>query len=157
MPEKQELLKEFSNLCTYVESLRNIKPEKWIAPIAEGKWSIRDIVAHMMLWDQHFLEEAIQKLAQQAPLTLKHLDFDDFNSNAVEFAKTKSKDEIIDLTIRYRTEIINHLSSLSDEAFTAEHLDGDGQPFTAQQYVLDFLWHDNHHVKQMVEFLGLSE
>lgn len=74
MQHKQQLLDEFSTLISFVESLRELDDQIWMMPIAEGKWTPRDIVAHIMLWDQYFLEEAIQKITSQQPVTLQHLD-----------------------------------------------------------------------------------
>lgn len=156
MKSKTALLEEFAYLNTFVETLRGIEESKWTAPIEEGKWSVRDIVAHMMLWDEYFLTEAIEKIAEGKPITYRKLNFDDFNQNAIEYAKTKTKNEIIDFTIQYRNRIIENLSSLSDEEFNKVHKDGDGNAFQARQYVLDFLWHDNHHIKQMKKFLAVS-
>ncbi|MFD0589509.1 hypothetical protein ACFQZE_16090 [Paenibacillus sp. GCM10027627] len=39
----------------------------------------KDIICHMMKWDNYFYEEAIAKITQGEPLTVKHLNFDEFN------------------------------------------------------------------------------
>lgn len=157
MPNKQQLLEEFSALISFVESLRELDEQLWVTPIQEGKWTTRDIVAHIMRWDQYFLEEGIKKIASQQPVTIQHLDFNAFNQNAVEFAKEKSKQEIINLTIFYRSEILRQIASLSGEEFTKEHLDGDGHKFSAYQYLLDFIPHDVHHIDQIKAFISKAQ
>ncbi|WP_054789129.1 MULTISPECIES: hypothetical protein [unclassified Gracilibacillus] len=61
MQKREQLMKEFSELIQFVESLRELDQLTWITPLAEGKWTLRDVVAHIMLWDKYFLEEGIQK------------------------------------------------------------------------------------------------
>lgn len=102
MNTNEQLIQQFSYFATYADSLRLTDDEKWTVPIAKGKWSVRDIVAHMMLWDRYFLEGAIQKITDQKRITTRELDFDEFNKRAVDYAKTKSKEEIIGEAIQYR-------------------------------------------------------
>lgn len=149
MNTNEQLIEQFSYFVAYVDSLRLTDDEKWTAPIAEGKWSVRDIVAHMMLWDRYFLEGAIQPIADQKEITTSELDFDEFNKRAVDYAKTKSKEEIIGEAIKYRREILSLLKSFTNENFMKAHEDADGNPFTIHQYVNDFIWHDQHHIGQM--------
>jgi uncharacterized damage-inducible protein DinB len=156
LQKKQQLLEEFSVLISFVESLRELDEQLWVTPIQEGKWTTRDIIAHIMRWDQYFLEEGIQKIASQQPVTIQHLDFQEFNQKSVEFAKGKSKQEIIDLTIFYRSEILRQIASLSDVEFTKEHLDGDGNKFSAYSYLMDFIPHDFHHIDQIKAFTSKS-
>lgn len=153
MTNRAQLVEEFAYLITYVDTLRNLDDSVWTAPIAPGKWSTRDVVAHIMLWDKYFLEKAIAPIVADQPLTLQHLDFDEFNRKAVEYAGTKDKMEIIALTIRYRSEILECLGQLSDEEWIEEHLDGDGHLFAIDHYVPDFIVHDQHHLKQIQAFL----
>ncbi|MCE5172986.1 hypothetical protein LQV63_27365 [Paenibacillus profundus] len=75
---------------------------EWQTPIDGGKWTIHDIVSHIMLWDKYFYEEAIYPIANDKQMTVSHLDFDAFNKEAIEYGKTITKDELIQLTTHYR-------------------------------------------------------
>jgi Uncharacterized protein conserved in bacteria len=151
---REQLTDAFARLIPFVEGLRQLDEETWTMPIARNKWTTRDIIAHIMLWDKYFLECAIAKIAARQPLTVKHLDFDEFNCNAVDYAKTRGQAELLDLAIRYRTEIIEHLRQLSDSEWTEVHQDGEEQPFAIDHYVPDFIAHDEHHRKQLEHFLN---
>ncbi|WP_462411719.1 DinB family protein [Neobacillus sp. Marseille-QA0830] len=154
MKKKEELINEFSKLISFVESLRELDEEKWTTPIEEGKWATRDVVAHIMLWDQYFLEEAIKKITSHQSLTVKHLDYDEFNKKAIEFAKEKSKRDIIDMSIYFRKELIHHLGSISNEDFTKAYIDGDGNHFSADNYLMSFISHDFYHINQLKLFFS---
>jgi hypothetical protein len=62
--------------------------------------------------------------------------------------------EIIDLTIYYRSEILRHLDLIAEEDFTKEHIDGDGNKFSAYNYLMDFIPHDSHHIDQLKAFFS---
>ncbi|MCU9614438.1 DinB family protein [Caldibacillus lycopersici] len=156
MQSKEQLINDFSTLISFVQSLAALDEKRWLTPIQEGKWTTRDIIAHIMLWDKYFLEEAIIKIVDQHPVTVKHLDFDQFNKNAVIYAKGKSKQEICDMAIYYRAKIVSHLKYLSDEEFFKEHIVGDGNKFSAYSYIEDFIDHDTHHINQVKKFLATS-
>nr|WP_144929304.1 DinB family protein [Paenibacillus bovis] len=83
MQSKEELLNGFSALISFVKSIRDLDDETWVSPIAEGKWTTRDIIAHIMLWDKYFLENAIERITNRKVISAKHLDFNEFNKEAV--------------------------------------------------------------------------
>ena len=155
MAKREQLLTEFATLITFIESLRSLDNQLWSSSLGEGKWTPRDVVAHIMLWDKYFLESAIEKIANNQSLTLKNMDFDEFNRHSREYAESISEQEILDLTIRNRSEILNLLESLSDEDFIKEYMDGDGNEFSIYQYLEDFISHDLHHINQLKAILKL--
>lgn len=148
-----EMVQEFKAFIDYVEEIKVVDEEVWDQPIAEGKWSIKDIMSHIMLWDKYFYEEAIEKINLRQPLTVKHLNFDEFNANAVEYAKTQTRDAIIDQLIVYRMKIINSVSGLSEDEYLQGYKDGDNKKFTIRGYLRSFISHDKHHKKQIVSYL----
>jgi len=152
-----EMVEEFRAFIDYVNEIRVIDEEIWNHPIAEGKWSIKDIMSHIMLWDKYFYEEGVEKIKLGQPLTVKHLDFDEFNANAVKYAKTQTKDAIVDQFIVYRTKIINSVSGLSEDDYLKGYKDGDKKKFTLRGYLRSFVSHDKHHKKQIEKYLKTSK
>lgn len=57
MSRKENLINNLKHYADWLEILEEIEDEKWITPIAEGKWSVSEIVSHIMFWDQHILSE----------------------------------------------------------------------------------------------------
>ena len=55
-------MSSFSKLISFADQLRDMDENTWVTPYKPGKWTIRDIVTHIALWDQYFLENAIQKI-----------------------------------------------------------------------------------------------
>jgi hypothetical protein len=123
--------------------------EIWNMNVEEGKWTIREIVSHIMLWDKYFLEEAFEKIFNKSDLTVQHLNFDEFNSKAKIYVKTISITELSEKAIFYREQIIKQIITFRDDEYMKTYTDGDGKPFYVTQYLKDFIWHDQHHINQM--------
>jgi hypothetical protein len=151
--ELQELIIEFKKWINFTRSLQELPEAVWELSLEEGKWTVRDIVSHIMLWDKYFYEEAIDKIAHYKPVTLKHLNFDEFNSKAIVYGRTITTSELIGKTIYYREKIIQDINALSEELVRNNYIDGDGNVFHIPQYIKDFIWHDQHHMNPLKTFL----
>lgn len=151
--ETKELIKSFEEWIFFIHSVRELSEEIWDSSIESGKWTVRDIVSHIMLWDKYFYEEAIVNIATDKLLTLKHLNYDDFNRKAMDYGRTLKTNELIEMTIFCREKIIEDINRLSDEVIDQNYLVGDNNLFNISQYLKDFIWHDQHHMKPLKEYL----
>ena len=148
----KQLILEFESLIPYIQSLNNLEDGDWEAPVETGKWSLKDMLCHIMLWDKYFYEEALVKMKEGQPLTAAHQDFNEFNVRAVIYAKTVTRQEAIAQFILYRSKIIELADAASDEALEQFYPDGDGRKFSIRNYLRDFIPHDKHHKKQMEKY-----
>ncbi|OPA73794.1 hypothetical protein BVG16_27325 [Paenibacillus selenitireducens] len=153
MPNTIEMIEEFKSFIPYVMTLNDLDEAHWNSSLEEGKWSLKDVISHIMLWDKYFYEEAIEKIKQKKPLTVRHLNFDEFNANAREYAKTQTKEGIVQQFVDYRTKIIHDISGLSEEEYVQEYLDGDQNKFSIREYLIGFVPHDEHHKKQIENYV----
>ena len=152
--DRQAGLQQFGEWITYVKELAAYDEAFWNQPIAANKWTVRELVSHMLLWDKYFNEGAIERIAQGEALTLQHLDFDAFNANAKVYGRETSVKELISQAIQYRTQIIHHIALLSEAQYVEVYQDGDGNPFAVEHYLRDFYDHDQHHLQQMKALEG---
>ncbi|MDR9854461.1 DinB family protein [Paenibacillus sp. VCA1] len=150
MNTKQEKLAAFAELVGFAESLERLTEEAWVGPIAEGKWSPRDIISHMMLWDNYFLENAVRPMAEHRPMTLKPLDFDEFNRDAAAYGRTRSKQDLIRQTVEARKRLIEVIESIPESEFGHKYED----KLSVDEYLLDFYEHDRHHMGQINTYLA---
>lgn len=147
--EREQLLQKFGEWIPFVTDLGTYNERIWDQRIAADKWTVREVVIHILRWDEFFYEEAIAKVSAGLPLTVKHLDFNVFNSSARTYGKTAAIADLVHQAVQSRHRIIEVLSGLTDEQYTATYQDGNGQPFEAGQYMKDFIWHDQHHIGQI--------
>lgn len=148
----KQLILEFESFIPYIQSLDSMEDADWEAPLEAGKWSLQDVLCHIMLWDKYFYEEALVKIQEGLPLTAAHLDFNAFNANAVLYARTVTRQEAIRQFVLYRTKITGLAASFSDAALEQNHPDGDGKKFNIRRYLRDFISHDKHHKKQIEKY-----
>ncbi|WP_068612755.1 DinB family protein [Paenibacillus tuaregi] len=146
MTLKDDLLVEFEEWSGFVDRIAH---QDWNVSLGEGKWTIHDVVCHIYLWDKYFLEEAIKPISEGQPLTLRHLDYNEFNRKAVEAGSKLTKPELIELTRQFRSSIVTEIRDQEPSKFTEEYVDADGNKFSVESYLKDFIWHDRHHMKQI--------
>ncbi|MBM7564595.1 DinB family protein [Paenibacillus sacheonensis] len=150
-----QLMQSFQALIPFVQSLRSMSDEQWHSPLQPGKWSTCAVIGHIMLWDRHFIAEAVQPLASGTPLTLRHSDYDLFNQEAAANAVTIHRDQLIADCVAHRHRLIDLITSMSAEQRDGLYMDGDGNPFAIQNYLEDFIGHDRHHRTQIEYFLSV--
>ncbi|MCE5171112.1 DinB family protein [Paenibacillus profundus] len=154
--ERSGILQQFGEWIAFVNDLNNRNEEVWEIR-EEGKMSIREIVSHIMRWDEYFYQHAIAKIVQGQPLTVQHLNFDEFNREAAAYAHTIPLDQLVRETLQCRQNVIDAIAEMSEEEYLQSYVDGDGNPFSTPQYLQDFLWHDRHHMEPMRGLLDKGE
>jgi uncharacterized damage-inducible protein DinB len=147
---KQEFQLHYSHMNEWFRSLDGKKDEKWLEPLAEGKWSQAAVVAHLLFWDQYSLEERFPHIREGVTLE-RFPDFQSVNDRAEEYAHNGiEKADLIKELLEVRKKIEFYLDSLTEEDLrTAFHI-GE-HPLTLGEYFEDFASHDLHHKKQLVE------
>lgn len=153
MEEKGQLLQQFHNWVNLVHILEDQEAALWNTPIAEGKWTVRDVVSHIMHWDMYFLNEAIVKIVQNQPVSSKHLDYDEFNEQAREIGRKISLARLAEQSIELREQIMHHITSMTEEQYDGIYMDEDGNNFGVAAYLQDFIEHDQHHMRQIMNLL----
>lgn len=151
--EKKQLLRTFGEWNTFVTDLDKYGDRFWDQSVEPGKWSVREVVAHILRWDHYFYEEAIVKVNAGLPLTVKHLDYDVFNEKSKIYGKAAAKADLASEAVHSRNLIIETIVNLTDEQYDAAYVDADGRPFEVTQYLKDFIWHDRHHMLQIRRLL----
>ncbi|MBE9913838.1 DinB family protein [Paenibacillus donghaensis] len=149
MYTKQEKLEAYAEWITFAQSLKDLPEEKWTGPIAEGKWSPRDIVSHIMLWDKYFLENAVCPMAEHRPMTLKNQDFNEFNRDAAAYGLTQSKEALISQTVDARQQLLEVLQNIPESEYAYKYED----TLSVDEYLLDFYEHDRHHMAQIKGYI----
>lgn len=148
-----QMVEEYNGFIPFMASICELEDRYWDTPIAEGKWTVKDMLCHIMLWDKYFYEDAIEKIKLGEPLTVKHQDFNQFNAHAIQYAKSRTKLEIYDQFIEYRSKIIRTISGLQEEEYLRSYMDGDGKKFSINGYLRGFIPHDKKHKKQIQSFI----
>jgi len=150
---KQRLMDELRKFPAFVKSLESIGDETWFEPLGEGKWSIHDIVAHIMKWDEYFNQVTFPSLTpSERPELNEHPDYLGYNEQSVRYGRTRTRAQIVEETLRNRQLLMENLDRLEEDKFLAVY--PGARQFTLESYLRAFFSsHDRHHMKQIQDFL----
>ncbi len=88
-----------------------------------------------MRWDQYFYESAILKIAAGDRLTLQHLNYDEFNQEAMKYAVSVPAEELVKKAIDVRMNIIGTIRDMPEDKKVETYTDADGKEFFIPQYL----------------------
>lgn len=151
--EQQQVLQAFEDYEVYMESLQKTLSESDDAhkPIADGKWSIAQMVMHLAEWDRFIRSERLPHMEEGA-----HLDplpeVDEFNRRAIDKAETMNFSSIVTQAIEERRLLRERLASATPSQWNAVY-SVDDKNMTMGRYFGGLAEHDAHHFKQIDTFL----
>lgn len=147
--KQTKVLKQFSDFLLWVENLRDTAQDLWLKPISTGKWSLREILTHIMYWDRNSLERMVPNMTEGAKLFF--VDIEKHNQEAAVLAQSyNSLDVLIDDLVMTRKQLLGLLEEKNNDTtrFTI-----DNRNYTYKKFVNVFIHHDDHHKKQIDGFL----
>ncbi|MFF2479922.1 DinB family protein [Paenibacillus sp. NPDC058071] len=157
MNRKEQLIAEFEALIPFVESLRKYGEGRLTSPIGEGKWSLKDMLSHFMLWDRYYIERALEPIAErkdEAVIAVSNqFEIESYNQQAIAFAEGRTASDVMDLMIETRQRVLYLLEQIPEDLYDKSYSDLDGDPFNIAEYVTDMTGHDGHHLAQMKDYI----
>ncbi|HHT7238085.1 MULTISPECIES: DinB family protein [Bacillus] len=160
---ENKIINDFKEYSIWVSTLKDMKEELWTAPISEGKWTVGEIISHIMNWDEYLLGETLSSVREGHGMEFP--DFDTYNKIASNYAKSGiSKRKLIEEAKAKRELLVKEVCRLSVDKLN-EHLTANGVaycPHTGMPYSLiyiikEFVDHDNHHKRQIINFLSEND
>ncbi|MDN5710575.1 MAG: DinB family protein [Planococcus sp. (in: firmicutes)] len=151
--EQQQVLQAFDDYEIYMESLQKTLAESDDAhkPIADGKWSIAQMVMHLAEWDRFIRSERLPQMKQGG-----HLDplpeADKFNRHAIDKANSMEFPAIVTQAIEERSLLKKRLASATPGQWNAAFY-VDDKEMTMGRYFGNLTKHDAHHFQQINTFL----
>lgn len=144
---KQEVLNHYDYTVDWVENLNNLPEEIWRTQIAQGKWSIAEIVGHLIPWDEFLLTKRIPYFLTAALLP-NSPESELVNQQSAQVTRNRSKKETIKLFMSNRTLLIQSLNDLPDELWKQDLFIG-GNSISLTEYFTGLVEHDIHHIHQI--------
>lgn len=143
-------VQELEKMLSFAEQLQSYDNRMLTLPIQPGKWSIREITAHLYYWDRHMTESVMPQAADGAVLSpLPYPEI--FNRAAVASLEGRAASAIISNFIEVRKGFIEQIKELSEE--THFIIRGTNGEFSRSRIIQMFAEHDQHHKQQMHDFL----
>ena len=142
-----QIIAHYKESITWINRIRNVPEDVWRKQIAKGKWTIAEVIGHMIPWDEFVLHKRLPYLLTSLPLP-KSPDVNCLNQQSSIESRNRPKAETIQLFITVRKRLIGQLNDISDEVWTKEFLLGN-QTISLYNYMSGLAEHDIHHFRQI--------
>ena len=159
MNDEKMIIERFGHYTAWLDTLKDIEEMRLYHPIAEGKWSLAEIIAHIAKWDIHLREVVLPAVRNREGMTFP--DFAPFNQQASDYAKSGLPfAELLTQAKSARLLLVKELEAMPLDRLTMP-LTSNGEthcPFTGAPYSLlytieEFTLHDYHHQEQVRQYL----
>ncbi|PEB51395.1 hypothetical protein CON65_11070 [Bacillus pseudomycoides] len=157
---ENKIINNFKEYSSWLSTLKDMEEEFWTTPISEGKWTVAEIISHIMNWDKYLLSKILPLVREGKGMEFP--DFDIYNKIASDYAKSGiSPIKLLEEAKDKRELLVKELSVMPADKLN-EHLTANGVshcPHTGMSYSLlyiikEFVDHDNHHKRQITQFLN---
>jgi hypothetical protein len=166
MPIRSQLHRKESTLAALIEARQNILAE--MSKLSEtqqdqiflGIWSVKDLLSHLIGWDESNLRAAKSILKGQVPSFYEHSDRDwqTYNAILVKKYKKDSLRELIASTRDSQKELIEFLQSIPSENFNKDFgVRFRGYKVTIQRLLEAETKDEQTHHRQITDFFKESK
>jgi uncharacterized damage-inducible protein DinB len=153
MRNPQELVSRMQDFCGFLAGLGGVRAEVLLAPMAEDKWSVQETIAHIMAYDESFLQSAVLPIEEgRQPHIPDEAGNQSFNERAAALGRKLTKAEVLERATQARRQLVDHLQRLPAEAFRTKP-EGRADADMAELLYRDFVSHDKGHVERMQRYL----
>lgn len=155
-----EQLFQLNSLINWYESLPLSDQELMNKPITEGKFSVKEIIAHLYRWDEFLLNVGIPSILESG--TINFPNFHDYNHESAKLVLDKGIQEVITQAIKSRKNLVKCFNEHQEFALKQismngkTHIPNTDQHYTFYYLIEDFSEHDQHHKKQIEDFLHIQ-
>lgn len=149
--KKEIILTHYRNSIIWVKSLEHLSDEKWRMPIEENKWTIAEVIGHLIPWDQFISEQRLPYIFSDKILPTSP-DPQRVNAQAAEMSRIKTKEEIIQLFLDSRQRLIDLMTNIPEKQWNTDLQIGN-KTISLFTYFLGMIEHDEHHFRQITNKL----
>ena len=129
------------NLDTVISFYKDIPKEKHRLCYAEGKWTIKDILLHIIDTERIFAYRAL-RIARQDKTPMVGFEQDDYVANG--YAESRTLESLIEEYKTVRQATISLFSSFNSDTLL-QIGEASGSPFSVRALGYIIVGHENHH------------
>jgi len=154
----KETIHRYKEFIEWTDTLTDLDDNIWLAPIAEGKATVAEIISHLKNWDNYLINTIIPAIKNGEGMVFPN--FDSFNQKAYEYARSGiSKNSLLDEFKQTRIQLIEIMQAESDVAtknVTANGVEScphTGTPYSLLYIIYELIEHDIHHKNQILSVI----
>ncbi|WP_249705307.1 DinB family protein [Bacillus zhangzhouensis] len=149
---KESIIDHYEHTLEWVQSLTEVTDQEWRSAIADGKWSIAEIISHFVPWDEFILHDRLKEFWNNRPLP-QAPDVHEMNPLSAERARKEERSETIERFIAVRTELLQEMKKIEASRWNRSFFIGQTE-LTLSSYFQGLIEHDIHHMKQIKDALS---
>lgn len=151
---KAEILAHFRASMKWIEGMKEWEEKNWRSPIAEGKWTVAEVIGHLGPWDRFFLNERLHPILESQPL-VPYPGSDELNAQSATLAREQMSDQTIQEFLLGRQKMVDELSAVPEARWQEPFRIGEHET-NLEQYFTELVEHDEHHFEQIRQALDLK-
>ncbi|MEB3057347.1 DinB family protein [Bacillus pseudomycoides] len=144
---KKKIIEHHSKVIGFVDSLNSLNEKQWRFPIAEGKWTVAEVIGHLIPWDEFVLHKRIPFLFNENELPTAP-STNELNTEAAYNARVKDKNEIMSHFLSKRKELLKAIEDIPSIKWGNEVMIGKTK-LSLFDYFYGLSKHDDHHLQQI--------
>jgi len=101
----------------FITLLKQLKPEDWSKKV-NGKWTIRDVLAHMVAWerdDPKIIRQSWKTKQKPWFINAKTGDYDDFDKRAVEYYRRYKPQQLLEELIFHQKKLEEVIEEIGED------------------------------------------
>ncbi|NGP44926.1 DinB family protein [Bacillaceae bacterium SIJ1] len=139
MNEETNIINEFRKYSSWLNTLEDMDETLWAKPVAKDRWSVSEIIAHIIYWDNHLLSEVLLSVRHDKGMTFP--DFDTQNQKAADYAKSGiSQAKLLEEARNTREHFIRELNELPTDMLNASSSRSNYTFSRGKQFAVDSIW-----------------
>jgi uncharacterized damage-inducible protein DinB len=134
----------------FMDRLATLSPEQWEAVAPSGSWTVRDIAAHIAVWDRLLIDDLIGIGEGRAP---DWMEWDDATANATNEAQVReandwSLQQLKDELVAARGALLDAVGNTDNAQFADGPLSG-GMVISPEWLCQYWIRHDDEHTQNL--------
>lgn len=144
---KEQVIQHYRHSIELAKQWGLFTNELWCATIAEGKWTIAEVVGHFIPWDDFVRLKRIPYFLNGDSLP-NGLDVELTNRQSAIISRHRSQEEITAEFIYSRKRLIAAIEQIGDDQWEREYIFNQ-TVLPLSVYFKGLLEHDEHHFRQI--------
>ncbi|CAG9621276.1 DinB family protein [Sutcliffiella rhizosphaerae] len=149
--EKEIIIRHHEAAIAYAHSLKCISNAKWRTSIGDGKWTVAEVIGHLIPWDEFILEHRIPFLFSKSDLQ-KAPNVEVLNAESASNARNCEKDILLERFINSRKAVLEKVKQIPSDSWES-NIDVGKTSLSLYDYFQGLVKHDLHHFTQIDKVL----
>ncbi|MCA1031287.1 DinB family protein [Bacillus timonensis] len=149
---KEDMLKHQLTSIEFVQSLYDLSDNEWRSQVEEGKWTVAEIIGHLIPWDEFVIHQRLPYLFSENELPIAP-NPDELNEQSAAKSRNEAQHDTLVQFVSVREALYREMLKIEDEDWERKFLIGSTE-LTLADYFSGLAQHDLHHFEQINKMIS---